>query len=923
MSTDWNWPGARWWRVDLHAHSPASEDFRPDQDRLARDWDAWIASAANAGLHAVAVTDHNTPNGIPDIQAAAQGVDAPVVFPGVELAVGGIHLLCALDPGRSRDDVVALLAQLGIRPSEFGLPETTSTKSISEAIEIISRSGAVVIAAHANGPKGVVAELQGQLRLKALGAEGLAGVELAPVPADAKGWRDPAGSDVQRWLDGSRAEQSVSQVQCSDSHMFAETGRRFTWVKMTRPDIEGLRLALLDGSGSLRPAVKGDVGDPNRHADQVIESVTVHKAKYMGRPDALVVEFNPWLNTVIGGRGTGKSTLVDLCRLVLGRKGELDGGGETSLRAAFDKRMRIPPDRGEEGLLTDETAVEIRYRKGGERFVLAWDYRGQTTPISRLDGDQRIEEGGKIQERFPVRIYSQKQLFDLAKAPNALFTVIDDTNEVSGSELFRARKEAESKYLSLCAEARALRTQATELPTRLALLGDLRRKIELLQQGENAQTLSEYRLRRRQDETWVSAQKSVTLAIASVESAASALADVDLDDGEDAESDPAFAPLRRAYGQSRAAVQELERTVSDAVAEARRKLQAVTDGVDLTKWRVVVDASEEQYRKVSDELAQAGIPNPDEYRDLLQRAATLELETKALDKQRVAAEERERESARELGRYRALRAELTKRRRRFATQTSSALTRVQVRGFAESGDLEPFLRDVLAIPRFDGDHREIVGRIAPSDPSAGSWSYASLDTLVAELRALLADPKSRWSAQDHRFEVALRRLQPERLDRLALYAPEDAVDVSFRAMRNGANQWRSLAQGSPGEQTAALLAFVLGYGSEPIILDQPEDDLDNTVIYELLVRKLRDSKQARQIIVVTHNPNIVVHGDAELVVSLDATAGRTRVRFTGGLQEQEAREEICRVMEGGRDAFDMRYRRIRKSASGLTGSPSR
>ena len=499
VSDDWSWPGSRWWRVDLHAHSQSSHDFRPESDRLAQDWDAWISSTTTAGLHAVAVTDHNTPDGIPHVQGAARRAGAPVVFPGVELTVGGVHLLCVLDPGRSRDDVVALLAQLGIGPGDFGRPETTSTKSIVDAIEIIGRTGAVVVAAHANGPKGLMASLAGQQRLSALRSDWLAGAEVAPVPLDGEGWLDPAGSDVTTWLDGSQAGPQVCQIECSDSHTFGEAGRRFTWMKMTRPDIEGLRLALLDGSGSLRPAMRGDLGDPNRHADQVIERVTVHKAKYMGRPDPLTVEFNPWLNTVIGGRGTGKSTLVDLCRLALDRKAELDGGGETSLRAAFDKRMRIPPSRGEEGLLTAETLVEVTYRKGGERFVLAWDREGKARPIVRIEGDESIEEGGNIRERFPVRIYSQKQLFDLAKAPNALFTVIDDTAEVRGQDLSRARKNAESKYLSLRADARALHAQAADLPTRQAVLADVRRKIELLQQGENAQTLSEYRRRQLQD----------------------------------------------------------------------------------------------------------------------------------------------------------------------------------------------------------------------------------------------------------------------------------------------------------------------------------------------------------------------------------------------------------------------------------------
>lgn len=144
---------------------------------------------------------------------------------------------------------------------------------------------------------------------------------------------------------------------------------------------------------------------------------------------------------------------------------------------------------------------------------------------------------------------------------------------------------------------------------------------------------------------------------------------------------------------------------------------------------------------------------------------------------------------------------------------------------------------------------------------------------------------------------------------MALYCPEDEVEVEFREGKRGSS-WKSLQQGSPGQQAAALLAFILGHGKEPIIIDQPEDDLDNALIYELLVRRLREVKQQRQVIVVTHNPNIVVNGNAELVLSLKAQTGQTRIGCSGGLQDQPVRDEICRVMEGGREALERRYQWI-------------
>ena len=110
---------------------------------------------------------------------------------------------------------------------------------------------------------------------------------------------------------------------------------------------------------------------------------------------------------------------------------------------------------------------------------------------------------------------------------------------------------------------------------------------------------------------------------------------------------------------------------------------------------------------------------------------------------------------------------------------------------------------------------------------------------------------------------------------------------------------------------------LLAYGDEPLVLDQPEDDLDNHLIYDLVVRQIRENKLRRQIIVVTHNPNIVVNGDAEMLHVMEFTAGQCTVSRSGSLQDQEIRDEICSVMEGGREAFESRYRRLGPESAGV------
>ena len=107
-----------------------------------------------------------------------------------------------------------------------------------------------------------------------------------------------------------------------------------------------------------------------------------------------------------------------------------------------------------------------------------------------------------------------------------------------------------------------------------------------------------------------------------------------------------------------------------------------------------------------------------------------------------------------------------------------------------------------------------------------------------------------------------------------------------------------------------MLAFLLAYGNEPILLDQPEDDLDNRLIYDLVVREIQTNKLRRQLLIITHNPNIVVNGNADLVIPIEERSGMATIPVTGALQDPAVRKAVCDIMEGGREALERRFRRI-------------
>ena len=857
-----------------------------------------MESARDAGLDAVAVTDHNSSQFVSALQQAASEVaNAPVLFPGVELtASDGSHLLLIVDPGAGQESIDDLLSRMEIPVAERGETNARTSQSVEEILERCDDQ-TLVVAAHVNQPAGLL-QHTGQQRIAELRNPRLAAVEINPdVACD------------ESWLDGSKAEigREISQIWASDSHSFDDLGARYTWVKMTEPTLEGLRLALSDGSDSLRPARGKDLENPNAHAEMAIERITVYDTKHIGRPSPTEVRFNPWMNAIIGGRGTGKSTLLDLFRKSMRRDGELDKAGvgeEGSLRSLFDDRMRVPADRSDSGLLTGESRVEVVYRKDGDRFLVSWSQDGNAQPIARLSNGDASAEMGSVSERFPVRIYSQKQLFALAQNPDALLAVLDDAQEVDGAETRRELKRLEGRYLALRAEARQALTHARELPDREASLADVQRKLDLLQQGGHAEVLRLYRSRRRIDGTWKAVQAASEQGLDAVDEAVGALAvsDLSLPTGDD----EATQALRRAHQSLHQLIEGFRGEVLDSIEDVRRRLAEVLQGADAGQWSAAVDASEEAYQTTVSQLEEEGIADPTEYGELVERARGLEAGIEKLRTEEQRANRLEREADAVLAEYREARGQFSVKRKDFAGRASGDTLRVEVSSFAEHSDLAASLEDILGIEAFNEDRKLIARRIRPQ--GEGEWDWGSLDGVVGEMRAFQSRETDSWETRDARFATRLRGLPAERIDRLALYLPRDVLQVKFRS--GDSAPWRPMAQGSPGQQTAALLAFVLGFGSEPIVLDQPEDDLDSTLIYELLVRRFRETKPTRQLILVTHNPNIVVHGDAEYVLSLESKGSRTAVSREGGLQEQDVREEICRVMEGGREAFESRYRRI-------------
>ena len=92
----------------------------------------------------------------------------------------------------------------------------------------------------------------------------------------------------------------------------------------------------------------------------------------------------------------------------------------------------------------------------------------------------------------------------------------------------------------------------------------------------------------------------------------------------------------------------------------------------------------------------------------------------------------------------------------------------------------------------------------------------------------------------------------------------------------------------------------------PLIIDQPEDNLDSEFIFHSLVPVIRAAKERRQVIIVTHNANIAVLGDAEQIIALKSTSDKSMIVASGSIDDPGTKSVVCRILEGAEEAFRRR-----------------
>lgn len=844
--------------------------------------EAIITKAREIGVSVLAVTDHNSVSNVSAFRSAAEG-RAITIFPGFELSSSeGVHVLCIYPQDTAEDRLERFLGEFGIMRTDPS--SDLSTHTFVQILEKVQTQGGMSVAAHVTTDKGLFKVLSGQARIKAWRSEELLAIQIpGPVkdlPQDIRQIVENKNSDYRRT---SAAENlGVAAVNAKDivKPKDLEDPAATCWIKMSDVGIEGLRQAFLDPGSRIRLA-----SDPLPEGHAELVSLSWEG----GFLDGTALRFNPNLNVLVGGRGTGKSTVVESLRYVLG----LEPVGEEA-RKARDGIVRH--------VLRGGTKMSLLVRSCGptER-----EYRIERTvpnpPVVR-------EENGEVSSLLPgeilprVEVYGQHEISELTRSREKLtrllyrFVKQDADLGRRRADLRRSLEKTRRSILDVRADLRQIDERLNALPGleetlkrfREAGLEDRLREQSLLVREERVLDSIPERLETFHECLRLLRQE---LPIDRLFLSQKALADL---------------PGKEILAGADAILESLNTDLEKVVQQLEAALQQADNGLTgvRSRWNQRKNAVQASYQKILRDLQKSAV-DAEEFIRLRRKIEEL----RPLRERRPLLERLEKEHTTRrnelLAEWEDVKAEEFRLLDRAAKTVGNKLrNRVEVKVTA-AGNREPLFN---VLKKIRGRLSEAIDKIKQAPDLALPEFVRCCETGANAIHETYAVPMS----QAERLAGASPEILMQ-IEELEL-PPTTAIRLNT-APAGDPPQWQALEELSTGQKATAVLLLLLLESDAPLIVDQPEDDLDNRFITESIVPRMREEKSKRQFVFSTHNANIPVLGDAEMILGLTASGGadgetaRIVPEHRGSIDALPVRELIEEILEGGKEAFERRRRK--------------
>lgn len=927
--------GAHFYRCDFQVHTPRDRSWKGKSyvtDAERKEYgQKLIAACREKALHAIAITDHHDLCFTPYIMEAAReeiledGTPVPdgdriLVFPGIELTLNvPCQAILILDADFPSTLLPQVLTALAITPSSEGdakasevirLDSITTLEELKQKLDEheFLRNRYIILPNVTSGGSDTLLRDGVANKYKSMPCVG--GYLDGSISKCDVGDLNILNGQVKHY-----GNKRIALIQTSDtrSNDHDSLGKHSTWIKWSTPTAEALRQACLAQESRIsqeKPTLPS----------VIIKSIQVSNSEFMGPID---LYFNPQYTAIIGSRGTGKSTILEYLRWALCDEHDNEGSEDGSNQLRVQQRNLV-----DNTLKKFNASVEVRFDVNGVPHLVRRKSTGEI--LLRID-DGELEECDQedIKSLLPIQAYSQKQLSRVGVRFDELDRFVKSGIKTNLDTISSKTKSVTSKIRQIYSQVRRKQVLENALREDKLALESLNKQAKTIRDSLTGLTDEQREIISKQPD-YLSAEilveqwdSELTETLAAI----SELSDYLKEIPATSDLDISLHPESKILIEVRDVIQKNVQQLQESVAVLENKIGELIneDGEHLgeyedrrKKWSAAKAKYDQEYQ-IAKSAASA-------HETQLKSLAEIEDKIKTISKRissshneidSLGKPENEFVSLREqwIGLHKE-KGDLYVEQCGKLTELSDGIIRATALRGANISKLESQIKTMIKGSGLRGQKiDDLLEKIINASEPITLWG-----TLLNEMEEIAHFDSSSDGETDIPFCPELMasgltqsdikklcdKLTPELWLELVLTALDELTQFEYKTKEQ---EYIPFEHASAGQQATALLFTLLNQPGPPLIIDQPEDDLDNQIIFNI-VERVWKAKSRRQIIFSSHNANLVVNGDAELVVCCDyRTAGdysRGKISVEGAIDVPEIRDTIKIVMEGGEKAFKLR-----------------
>ena len=845
--------GATWLRADFHLHTKSDKEFsytgsENDFCRL------YVEKLKEQNINAGVITNHNKFDKNEFVALRKKAIKEGIgLFAGVEFSLKeGIHILVVFDDKwyqGETDNINKFLENAFYGIANYDKPNyPNSNFNLKEAVEALDKIGYdyFIVLAHVDDTNGLFMELRGRTLEDFVKQESFNRVLAVQKSANIENY-----NKLCLWLN------RKSKIACVEGSDNAHGGidaigkGKVTYIKIGAFNFEALTFALTDSEYRVSPKDKPEI------KNSYIKSIVFEG----GLLEGTKIDFSPELNNLIGIRGSGKSSLLEVLRYVLGIALPVNAADQEYKNSLVTRSM----GSGGKAIVTivnkqyEEYRIEKLYGQKEDIYKnnilqpgISIDATGFNSPIyfgqKDLSNKGKDFEGDLIQRLIGTRLKGAQVKIEQKK--REVENIISELKKLQN--LKDLKKETEAQIQNSKHQLTFFKEKGVE---------DKLKKQTLFNSDISKLVQSE------------STVRSYLSELTSVISNHDYFFQQEIIGSEI--NKELFEEVKIIIQELRIDFERLKKIQNNSII-IHKKLKEV-----ITKINTKKEGLKEEFAMIKREINSDTI-NPDNFLNLNRQIETALLKLKEIEKSE-------------------------KRRSDLQTNLLERLTELDNLWLEEYNVLNEEVRRIneaeskITIEvEFKGRRDNFTDKMKQIFKGTGirETAYQEIEANYKDFIQIYRDSSKLDDILNENYVVDFKRRFYENLEELLIFKVENKIVIQY----NG----KSLDKHSLGQRASALILFLLAQRENDVLLiDQPEDDLDNQTIYDEVIKELKKIKGNMQFIFATHNANIPVLGDSEKVVSCSYDEKKITAH-SGTIDNHQTQRFVVDIMEGGDEAFNRR-----------------